>query len=692
VAKPPIKRDDDISKRVDEDDLADLYKDVCKGFEEQRDRSDEIADNWDMYNCRISEKQFYNGTSQIATPFVQDAVEARVTRFTNQLFPQSGRFVEVTTNGEDPPQAIQSLLEMYVRKRHFRTDVIPELLRNGDIEGQWNVYVSWSEHTRHVTGKVQRQPTTGGQPNPASEPVSDVADEEVVDSLPDIEVISDPDVLILPQTCKTAADALTQGGSVTIIRRWSKKKIRKAIKDGDIRKEDGEALIDAMTTPKAGQDGKDIAKEQLDAAGIKDRGKVALIYESWAQFDVGTNHDRLCRVYFGVPDITLGVKLNPFWNDRCPLISAPLKKKTGASKGRAPVCAVSDFWILANDTINEGADTSHFSAMPIVMTDPVKNPRVDTMVLGLASVWEVSPSDTEIVKFPELWENALNRTLAIKDQIFQTLGVNPSMIPQSTGKPKRNQAELAIEQQVDILTTADVVGAFEEGVATPLIQMIAEHDQQFRDEAVSVRVYGEMGLQANMEMVEPLQLGNRYEYRWYGVEAARNAAQMQQQISFLNVAKEIPPALYQGYKMNAAPMLVRAAENVFGPRVGPRIFEKIKEISTDPWTENEMLIHGLPVEIAPSDDDLEHIQTHMHVLQSHADVHGEAQKHIAKHQQQMQAKMMAQMQQAQPGGGGGAGPKPGASPGQARPAKQPPGAIHKDRMPAAGVVDFPRKT
>lgn len=691
----PIKRSEDISSKLDEDDLLDLYKDVCKGYEEQRDRSDEIADNWDMYNCRLSDRQFYNGTSQIATPFVQDAVEARVTRFTNQLFPASGRFVEVTTNGEDPPQAIQSLLEMYVRKCKFRTDVIPEMLRNGDIEGQWNVYCGWKESTRHVIGKTKTEPKmAGGIPNPASPPVDDIGEEEVVDNLPDIDVLSDPDVLILPTACKNSVDALNSGGSVTVIRRWSKAKIRKAIKAGDIRKARGEELIETLSTPKSGQDGKDIAKEQLDAAGIKERGKTALIYETWKKFEV-EGEMRLCRTYFGVPDIVLGAKLNPFWNDRCPLLSAPVKKKTGASKGRAPVCSVTDLWILANDTINEGADTAHFSAMPIVMTDPLTNPRVDTMVLGLASVWEVDPKSTEIVEFPELWQNALQRALSIKDQIFQTLGVNPSMIPMTTGRPnaKRNQAELAIEQQVDILTTADVVGAFEESILTPLIQMIAEHDQQFRDEAVTVRVYGELGLQAVNEEVEPVQLGSRYEYRWFGVESARNASQMQQQISGLNVFKEIPPALYQGYKMNAAPMLVLMAENLFGPRVGPKVFEKIKEISTDPWVENELLIHGFEVELAPSDDDLEHIQVHMQVVENHADVHGKAQIHIQKHQQQMQAKMVAQMQQQQPGGPGqGAGPKPGAQVAAPRQNKQPGGAIAPDQMPRAGAVGMPRKT
>lgn len=692
MARKPRKRDDDITSKVDEDKLLDLYTDVQKGYENQRDRSDDILDYWDMYNCELSPKQFYNGTSQISTPFVQDAVEARVTRFTNQVFPTSGRYVEVTTNGEDPPQASQSLYEFYVRKSKLRTEVVPELLRNGDIEGQWSVYASWSERTRHVVSRIKKQPTLGGMPNPAAEPVDDIEETDVTDSWPDVEVLSDPDVLILPAVCRSSTEALEVGGSVTVIRRWSKGKIKQLIEDGDIKEVEGEALLEAMNNQRMSKD-IDIAKTQLDAAGIKERGKVALVYETWTKMKVDKERT-LLRVYFGGEDQILGVKMCPYWNDRCPLISAPVKKKTGAAKGKAPVSSVFDFWLLANDTINEGADTSHFSAMPIVMTDPLDNPRIETMVLGLASVWEVKPQSTEIVTFPQLWADSLGRAMAIKDQIFQSLGVNPSMIPQSTGgaAKKRNQAELAIEQQVDLLTTADVVTNFEDAILTPLIQVFAEYDQQFRDEAITIPVYGEMGERIKMEEVEPIQMGTRFEFRWFGVESARNAAQMQQQISGLNVIKTIPPQMYPDYTIDVAPMLVRMAESLFGPRVGPMVFKKKKVISTDPMAENELMIHGFDVETSPADDDLEHIKVHSLVIEAGADAEGKARAHIMKHQQQMQAKMVAQMQQMAPGGPQGGGPKAGGQVAPPRQGKGPSGSIPPDSMPAAGAVGMPRKT
>jgi hypothetical protein len=352
-----------------------------------------------------------------------------------------------------------------------------------------------------------------------------------------------------------------------------------------------------------------------------------------------------------------------------------------------------DMQIFANDTINEGADTAHFSAMPIVMTDPEKNPRVGSMVLGLAAVWETSPKDTQFAQFPELWRSALERASAIEQRVQQSLGVNPSMVPQSTGKPgtKRNQAEIAMEQQVDVLTTSDVVTNIEGGILTPLVQRLVEYDHQFRDSPITIRMFGEMGRRAIMQDVEPIQMNHRFEFRWFGVEAARSAAQVQQQIGLLNILKAIPPM--PGYRVDMAPAIVRICENVLGPIVGPLTIVSTKDnLTVDPEIENQMLESGFDLNVHPGDNDQQHMQAHMQVL-ALGDPHGTIRAHLQKHQMQMQlkAQVAAQQQQGrQPGGGGG--PQPGASPGQPHAAKQPPGAIHKDAMTAAGgVVQMPRK-
>ncbi len=709
MARKKRNRDDELSgaPKFDEE-LLKITEGVEKGFKDQNERANETADNWDMYNLILGERQFYNGESKIYLPYVRDAVEARVTRFVNQLFPQSGRNVEVTSTEADLPQALTALLEAYVRKTKLRTQIIPALLRNGDCEGQYSLYVNWAKRTRHTIWKVKKPVQTGGMDNAAAGEVDDIEEEEVIDALPEVEVIPDSDLLVLPATVDSIEEALDVGGSVTVLRRWTKGKLKAMVKRGDIRDDEAEDLMTAMDDAAAKNDKKDTEKDNARAAGIRGRGKHVLIYETWAMVKVGAGKDAdrvLCRIYFAGDKRILGCKQNPFWNDRCPVISAPVEKVAGVFKGKAPVSTVADLQIFANDTINEGADTAHFSAMPIVMTDPEKNPRVGSMVLGLAAVWETNPNDTQFVQFPELWASAMDRAKAIQQQIFQSLGVNPSMIPQSTGgKGKRNQAEMATEQQVDLLTTADAVTVLEEGIMTPLVQWFAELDHQFRDDEVLIRSYGDMGLRVTMETVEPSQLNNRYEFRWFGVESNRNAQQIQQQISGLNILTKLPKELYPGYKMTVAPIIVQLVENTFGPRLGAMIFAREDLYSVDPQTENDMMAHGFIVEVHPGDDDMAHMQAHIEAMQHFGDPHNTIRAHLMLHQKQMMQK--AQAQQAGGGGapggpgpaghgapppGGPGGPPAGAQVGDQHAPKAPPGSVHPDRMAAAGAVTMPRK-
>lgn len=699
ATKTRPKRDAELSTRAPvRKHLLEVLNDVEEGFRNQRSRSDGLMDNWDAYNQKLGSNQFYNGNTEICTPYVQDAVNARKTRFTNQIFPKSGRYVDVITTDGEVPHATISLLDHYVRLARLRTVVMPALCVNGDVEGQYNVYVSWRKIDRST---VQREQVADQKDFPElGTHVEYTEDQETIEH-PHAEVLHDADVLILPVTCDTVDDAIEQGGSVTILRRWSKAKIRDLISSGDIVKEEGELLIKAMKSVAANKAGqRDTGKDMADAIGVKAKGNHALIYETWTKVKVNGER-QLCRVYFGGDNQVLGCKRNPYWCDRVPLITAAVQKVAGVVKGKPPVDGVLDYHILANDTINEGADTSHFSAMPIVMTDPLKNPRTATMVLGLAAVWETSPNDTQFAEFPELWRTALERAEAIKTQIFQTLGVNPSMMPQGTGgKQKRNQAEIANEQQVDILTTADAVTVIEEDVLNPLLRWFADLDHQFREKETLVAVFGELGVKAMMEAVEPIQAHHRWEFVWLGVEAARNAAAMQQQIAGMNVLNGIPPERYAGYELNLAPLIEQMAENLFGPRLAPLIFKKQSPITVDPQLENEMLDHGHVVNVHEADNDEEHLMAHMALAAQTGDMHGTIREHIGKHQKQLQKKQQAAMQQQMAQGGlpgvpGGGGPGVAGTPGGAQPGnprmKGPPGMIHPDQMAAAGAPGMPRK-
>ncbi len=700
-----INRDDELGQKPKiKKHLLKMFTDIEQAFVEQHERADNILDYWDAYNCKLGGRQFYDGNTRIFVPIIRNAIKARVTRFVNQIFPQSGRYVEVTTDDTDLPQAQMSLAEHYIRTAKLRTEVMPALCKNGDVEGQYSVYVTWQTRTRHTASKVQKPFKDGDLEFEELGTSEDMEEEEIDESGPHVEVIPDNDILVLPVTSDSIPQAIANGGSVTILRRWTKANIEKMKADGDLIPEVADAIVKQMGNKTSTPGNRDTKKEQATAAGIKTGGgdKFFTAYETWTNAKVEGDW-RMVRAYYGGDNQVLGCKLNPYWCDECPLISAPVEKVAGVFKGVAPLSTVLDLQILANDATNEGADAAHFSAMPIIMTDPEKNPKVGTMVLGLASIWETSPKDTQFAQFPELWTHAISRVAACKDEIFQSLGVNPAMIPQNTGSTKkRNQAEIANEQQVDILTTADSVTTLEESVLTPVLQRFMWYDHQFRDRAITIKQYGEMGLRANMQEIPPIQMNNRYEYRWFGVEAARNAQQIQQQIALMNVVKGIPPDQLPGYKLNLTPLVTRLCDNAFGHRLAPQIFQKVVDVTVDPEMENSLMDQGFEVPVHPADDDIQHLQAHMAwMAQGHADLHGKAHAHILAHQAQMQAKAQAAQQaqgpQGLPGGPGGAGPgvagapKPGGQVQGPRLIKQAPGAIPPESMARAGAVTMPRK-
>ena len=135
-----VPRRADISKRPKvKDELLEVFKKVEEGYRDQWNRSNDNQDYWDIYNCVLTSKQFYVGNSKIFVPIIHNAVNARKTRFTNQIFPQAGRYVEVTSSDGTRPDALASLLEYYVRKAKLRTKVMPALTKAGDVEGQYNV-------------------------------------------------------------------------------------------------------------------------------------------------------------------------------------------------------------------------------------------------------------------------------------------------------------------------------------------------------------------------------------------------------------------------------------------------------------------------------------------------------------------------------------------------------------------------
>jgi hypothetical protein len=686
---------------------------IVKGFENQAKRSDDIDKWWNIYFCRFDDNQYYNGTAQCYVPIIRDAVKARATRFVNQLFPQAGRCIDATTSDGSTPWEIIALVESYIDQIRLKTEIVKPLLINGDIEGQYNLYVDWEKVGRTVVRREMRplsDPVTGA-PMPGVD-IEDIIEEDIEEGRPALEVLHDSDVLIRPGTVDNVEQALAKGGDVTIVRRWSEDQVEDKIDEGLIEGplDDLPGEVDADDATLLGTN--DIAKKVSKTIGVRGQGRHHLFLETWLMVPLSDRGDfkedgrrRLCRMFWSIDREPRGLRRNPYWNDRCPLLSAAVEKTAGVMKGPSLIEPLASFQYEANDAANERADTDHFASMPIIARRPGEQNA--PLILNLAAIWDVAPGDIQFMPFPDLSQRGRARIMDATTIIFQSLSVTPAMLPQQSGRmgQKRNQAEVAMEQQVELLSVAEAVEVPDQCILSPLASWIVDLDHQFRDREMAVRAWGEMGMEERLVEIGPIRNRHGVNFSWCGAQQAKqNAAMMQGGIALLNVARGLAPQLQsEGYQLRLGPVVERAFSNVYGPKIGRlTLVDRRHQQSIATQQEIQLMLEGFATQPHPQDDDRQKIMAFQQAIVQTGDPHGLIRERITAQQQAMQAKakamIAAAVQQAmqgqgQPGPGGpGAGmPQPGAAPAGPRQMKQAPGAIHPDRMPGMGGIAMPRK-
>ncbi len=266
---------------------------------------------------------------------------------------------------------------------------------------------------------------------------------------------------------------------------------------------------------------------------------------------------RLCRIFFGPnrDSSALGAsRTSVLERPLQPSTSCPVEKMAGVFKGKSPISHVDSLQYEANDAVNEGADAATLSAAPIVTRDTSKYN--GPLVYNVGAVWDAFPDAVKLLTFSPTWTPRERKTrvqMALQ-AIFQSLGVNPSMLPQQTRSGKPNQAMVAQEQQVDLLTTAEAVKVPVEAILTPMLGWCVDLDYQFRDkETTGTRLWPDMGIQAEMQKVEPIQNRHGFLFLWRGgEEQVKQAAMMQQQgTAWLNVLKGMRQELAaEGYQIH----------------------------------------------------------------------------------------------------------------------------------------------
>lgn len=656
---------------------AKLYEQIITGFrEEKKDQNDSIEECWDIYNCELGDSQQYDGDSQIYEPIVHDALEARRKRFTGMTFPNVGNNLEVISEQGDMPMATLSILQRYIKDTNLRS-VASTLFLNGDIEGQWSVMPGWKRKERKITRKVKKN-LEG-----TAEDYADVEEETIIDEGPELTVIPAQDLWVFPATASDIQDAEI----VCVAMRLTTDAIDEMVKEGIFLK----AQVDKLTKDAGEEKTIWAEKARTSEAGIKMKAgqKFALIYMAFAKLKL-EGEKKPAIIYIGGPDNVLGIIANPYWNQKIPVISEPVDKVAGSFWGRSKVKTVAPLQYELNDITNLSMDSAMYSLMPIVMTDPLKNPQYSSMVMAMAAVWSTSPNDTKILEFPALYQHGLTIKNAIKGQIMESMEVNETMLGRAPAGKKNAQA-VGAQSAEALATIGDVVKRFEFGVMNRIMEWFYDLDLQFRDDDLAVMIDGEHGVQSIIEKIPPQQVGHRYWFKWLGADKSMGAQNNQQLISWMNVLRGLPPNVLNGRKLDLGPMIDFLNEAICGPTMGQNVLiDERHKISVPPDMENEFMVNNIPAFVSPLDDDIEHIRSHQEAAKITGDLTGKFRQHIEEHIKAIQTKQQQQQPKGQMGIPGSLGqkgppgvagtPRPGAVPEGPRGGQNPPGAIPQDSM------------
>lgn len=687
--EPGSDSKDYVSMGSMREDAAEIYDDVVDGFIAKKDRDDDNKRYWEIYNCELGDQQAYVGNSSIYVPVVRDAIEARTLRYSNALFPANSRFVECLSSTDDQAHALQALINFYVRDSKLR-ETTGACLRAGDVTGQYSMYVGWSKKTRKIMQRVSKPVMVeiDGQQMPhPEETVEDVEEVTLTRGSPDIWVVPDEDLCVLPATVDSIDDAEVVAVALRCTKAWFRERKKEFTS-----KKYKQALSMFEQKNGMGPDRVNPEKERSKEAGVKSEkgSKMLLLYEIWASMEVKGEWVPVRILAAGRgPENILSIKKNPYWGQRPPVLSAPVKKVAGSFWGVSPTAGVEQLQYQANDAINMGMDSAQYALTPIILSDPASNPRIATMVLEMAALWECSPETTKILEFPKLWQDALAILSATKAQIHESLGLNPAMMPSGAAR-KTSQAAVAQEQQIALEGTADAVRVLETTILTGVANRIFEYDQQYRDKEMDIPHFGELGYEAEQEKVPPVQFGTRYSFQWAGIAQNQGQQKVQQMIAAMNVLRGVPQDQLNGRKLDVGPILDAIVDIVYGPRLGPRVLKDVRgQLGIPAGVENDMMRHGMPASVNAMDNDAEHLQLHHAAATMVGDPLNLFAAHMAQHQQQMQKKaMMAGGPGGAPGVPAGAAPagvagtpRPGAMPAGPRPnAQQPPGALRPGQM------------
>jgi hypothetical protein len=342
------------------------------------------------------------------------------------------------------------------------------------------------------------------------------------------------------------------------------------------------------------------------------------ILERWGEFDLeGDGRMVECVIVIANRRVVLRVEENPFDHQRRPYVHSRYTPVPGEFYGTGIIEPIEDLWYEENDNRNQAMDFKTMALNPGWLAGAAAGVNTKTWVMRPGAVWNVG--NVQQVKPIEIPQGAaylaFQMDSIIRTNIQDATGASSLLAGTDPGRIEKATVFTGLVEEANVRLRG-VVEGLQNDALTPALQMMWSLEQQFRDEAIVVRLLGKRANTFRHKAISPDEMLGDFDFMPIGSLQMGAAFTRHQN---LQIALQVFGPLVQSGIIRAdefrrliekwySLVVDQDAEDVFGSS------DYVEVLSPD--VENYLIMNGsTEVHAHPLEDQRQHLEAHNKAMQ-----------------------------------------------------------------------------
>jgi hypothetical protein len=387
--------------------------------------------------------------------------------------------------------------------------------------------------------------------------------------------------------------------------------------------------------------------------------------EMWGEFDLHGKGEMVECVITRSGDQVLRIQRNPFDHQRRPYVADRWINVPNEFDGIGVVEPSLSLWHERCDTRNQAMDFKSYTLNPMLIVGAAANVSDTRFVSGPGRIWQVmNPDAVKPMEFSTAAASlAMNMDAQIRNDIEDATGATRLLGGTDPGTIEKATVYTGMVEQANA-RILESMEALAHDAVTPALQMFWKLEQQFRNQAVVIRVLGKEGANLQLKTLERHDLMGDFDF--LPVTGARLSARWQEN----QLLQQFIQIAGQFLQPDVRIKIIERIWGAMGLNDGTVIFPETGFIEVmEPGEETMLLMTGNLLPAHPLENHQQHLTVHasarQHAMQQGVDttfLDAHIQEHLRAAGAQAQAPQQPYAQSGNPGATGQApAPTPGSS-------------------------------